>query len=85
LADIAHRHGPDNIGRAGAGCTAQGVEYSTFRKRVGLNGFMSVFTGKEQARQVLKQFKEKDVLMEKLGKDPELTPILVLMSAQMEV
>jgi len=61
LADIVYKHGPVNIGRAGAGCTAQGEIYSEFRNRIGLNGFMSVFTDKKKATQVLKEFKKKDL------------------------
>ncbi len=60
LADIVHKHGPANIGRSGAGSTAQGDDYSQIMNRVTLNGFMSVVTDKEKAFQILKEFKEKD-------------------------
>ena len=61
LADIANQHGPDNIGRTGAGCTGQGYEYDQIMNKVEFNGFMSVFTSKEKATQVLKKFREKDL------------------------
>jgi hypothetical protein len=61
LADLANQVGPDNIGRAGAGCTGQGYEYDQIMNKVEFNGFMSVFTSKEKATQVLKTFKEKDL------------------------
>jgi hypothetical protein len=61
LADIVHKHGPANIGRSGAGSTAQGDDYIQIMNRVTLNGFMSVVTDKEKAFQILKEFKQKDV------------------------
>ncbi len=61
LADIAQKHGPANIGRAGAGSTSQGYEYEKIMDKVEFNGFMSVFTDKDKATQVLKEFKEKDL------------------------
>ncbi len=61
LADIADRYAPANIGRAGAGCTSQGYEYDQIMKKVEFNGFMSVFTDKKKATQVLKAFKKKDL------------------------
>jgi hypothetical protein len=60
LADIVHKHGPVNIGRSGAGSTAQGDDYNQIMNRVTLNGFMSVVTDKEKAFQILKEFKQKD-------------------------
>ena len=61
LADIANHYGPDNIGRTGAGCTGQGYEYDQIMNKAEFNGFMSVFTDKEKATQVLREFKEKDL------------------------
>ena len=60
LADIAYKYEPDNIGRVGANCTAQGDDYDTIMSRKKLNGFMSVFTEKGKAAAVLKEFKQKD-------------------------
>lgn len=60
LADIVYRHEPANIGRSGAGSTAQGDDYLLIMNRVTLNGFMSVVTDKEKAFKILKEFKEKD-------------------------
>jgi hypothetical protein len=60
LADIVHRHGPANIGRSGAGSTAQGDDYEQVMRRVTLNGFMSVVTDKQKATEILREFKEKD-------------------------
>ncbi len=60
LADIVHSHEPANIGRSGAGSTAQGDDYEAIMNRVTLNGFMSVVTDKEKAFKILKEFKEKD-------------------------
>ncbi len=61
LADIAHKYGPANIGRTGAGSTSQGYEYEKIMDKVEFNGFMSVFTDMNKATQVLKEFKEKDL------------------------
>jgi hypothetical protein len=61
LADVANKYGPDNIGRAGAGCTGQGYKYDQIMNKVEFNGFMSVFTDKEKATQVLKEFTEKNL------------------------
>jgi len=60
LADIVHKHGPANIGRSGAGSTAQGDDYGKIMERVTFNGFMSVVTDKQKAAAILKEFKEKD-------------------------
>lgn len=60
LADIAFKYGPANIGRAGAGCTAQGADYEEIMDCIEFNGFMSVFTDKKKATQVLREFKKKD-------------------------
>ena len=60
LADIAHEHGPVNIGRTGANCTAQGEDYDAIMSKKKLNGFMSVFTEKAKFKAVLKRFKEMD-------------------------
>ncbi len=60
LADIVHRHGPANIGRSGAGSTAQGDDYGKILERVTFNGFMSVVTDREKAKSILREFKEKD-------------------------
>ncbi|MEW6673660.1 MAG: hypothetical protein AB1427_18345 [Thermodesulfobacteriota bacterium] len=60
LADIAYQHGPVNIGRTGANCTAQGEAFETIMCKKKLNGFMSVFTEKQRFKSVLKEFKEKD-------------------------
>jgi hypothetical protein len=60
LADIVHKHGPANIGRSGAGSTAQGDDYGKVMERVTFNGFMSVVTDKQKATEILKEFKEKD-------------------------
>lgn len=61
LADITQKYGPVNIGRTGAGCTAQGYEYDQIMNKAEFNGFMSVFTDKKKAAQVLKEYKEKDL------------------------
>ncbi len=61
LADLTHQYGPVNIGRTGAGCTGQGYEYDQIMNKAEFNGFMSVFTDKEKATQVLREFKEKDL------------------------
>lgn len=60
LADIALKYEPVNLGRTGAGCTAQGGDYDEIMNCREFNGFMSVFTEKEKAKEVLKEFKEKD-------------------------
>jgi hypothetical protein len=61
LADIANKYGPVNIGRTGAGSTSQGFTYDQVMNTVEFNGFMSVFTDKEKAAQVLTEFKKKDL------------------------
>lgn len=61
MADIAFKHQPANIGRARAGCTARGDDYSEIMSSGVLNGFMSVFTDKKAVKEVLKEFKEKDL------------------------
>ncbi len=61
LADIVNQYGPDNIGRTGAGCTGQGYEYDRIMAKAEFNGFMSVFTDKVKATQVLRELKEKDL------------------------
>src|SRR5512137_1665245 len=61
LADIANKYGPVNIGRTGAGSTSQGFTYDQVLNTVEFNGFMSVFTDKEKAAQVLTEFKKKDL------------------------
>lgn len=61
LADIVFSHGPDNFGRTGADCTAQGENYEDIMAADKLNGFMSVFTDKETVREVLREIKEKDL------------------------
>ena len=58
LADIVHKHGAANIGRSGAGSTAEGEDYEKVMDRVTFNGFMSVVTEKEKAEKILKEFKE---------------------------
>jgi hypothetical protein len=60
MADIVRSQGPANIGRSGAGSTAQGDDYEKVMGRVTFNGFMSVVTDQEKARQILRAFKEKD-------------------------
>lgn len=60
LADIVNEHGPVNLGRTGANCTAQGEDYEQIMSRKELNGFMSVFTDRDKAAVVLKEIKEKD-------------------------
>ncbi|NIS61671.1 MAG: hypothetical protein GTO13_13505 [Proteobacteria bacterium] len=60
LADIAFKYGPVNIGRTGAGCTGQGEDYHEIMNCREFNGFMSVFTDKGTATEVLREFKEKD-------------------------
>ncbi len=60
LADIAFQYEPVNLGRTGAGCTAQGGDYHEIMNCIEFNGFMSVFTDKETAKKVLREFKEKD-------------------------
>ncbi len=60
LADIAYKYEPVNIGRTGANCTAQGDAYEDIMRRKRLNGFMTVFTDKEKAAAVLREFKDKD-------------------------
>lgn len=60
LADIVYKHGPVNLGRTGADCTAQGEEYEQIMNRKEMNGFMSVFTDKDTAAVVLREIKEKD-------------------------
>ena len=60
LADIAYTHGPVNIGRTGANCTAQGDDYDAIMCKKKLNGFMSVFTEKAKFKAVLTKFKEMD-------------------------
>ncbi len=60
MADLANQYGPANIGRAGAGCTAQGDEYGKIFEKTEFNGFMSVFTDRTKVIQVLKDFKAKD-------------------------
>jgi hypothetical protein len=61
LADIFYKHGPANIGRAGAGTIAQGDDYDKIMSCPEYNGFMSVFTDKQKVTQVLKELKKKDV------------------------
>lgn len=61
LADIVHKHGPAGIGRTATGSTSQGCEYDRIMEKPELNGFMSVFTDKEKAEQVLREFKEQDL------------------------
>jgi len=60
LADIAYQHGPVNIGRTGANCTAQGDDYEEIMSKRKLNGFMSVFTEKANFKAALKEFKKVD-------------------------
>lgn len=60
LADIAYKHGPVNIGRTGANCTAQGDDYEEIMSKKKLNGFMSVFTEKAKFKAALKEFKKVD-------------------------
>ncbi len=60
LADIFYKHGPANIGRAGAGTIAQGDDYNKIMSCQEYNGFMSVFTDKKKVTEVLKELKKKD-------------------------
>ncbi len=60
MADIAYKYEPANIGRTGANCTAQGDAYDDIMSHKKLNGFMTVFTDKEKAAAVLREFKQKD-------------------------
>jgi len=60
LANAAYQHGPVNIGRTGANCTAQGDDYEEIMSKKKLNGFMSVFTDKEKFKTALKEFKKID-------------------------
>ncbi|MDI7258879.1 MAG: 4Fe-4S binding protein [Thermodesulfobacteriota bacterium] len=49
-----------NIGRAGADTTAQGDDYHEIMACKEFNGFVSVFTDKKKATQVLKELKKRD-------------------------
>ncbi len=60
LADIFFKYGPANIGRAGAGTIAQGDDFQKIMACKEFNGFMSVFTDKKKAAQVLAELKKKD-------------------------
>jgi len=60
LADAVYRHGPVNLGRTGANCTAQGEDYESIMAKKKLNGFMTVFAEKEKFKAALKEFKKKD-------------------------
>ena len=60
LADVAHKHGPVNLGRTGADCLAQGEDFESIMSKPKLNGFMSVFTEKEKFKAVLAEFKKID-------------------------